>query len=67
MKSTAEGPKKDGLRLRIWCGHYGDRLFWLCGGVSRTEKDDGEGGTSGLSLTGGVLHRFAKGDQALTA
>ena len=37
MKARRKG-QKDGLRLRIWRGHYGDRLFWLCGGVSRTEK-----------------------------
>ncbi len=31
------------------------------------KKDDGEGGTSGLSLTGGIQYRVAERDQPLTA
>lgn len=57
MKSTAEGPKRMDCASGFWSGHHGDRLLRLCGGLSRPEEDDGEGGTSGLSLTGGIQYR----------
>ncbi|VTP77100.1 sulfur acceptor protein CsdL [Leclercia adecarboxylata] len=65
MKSSAEGPKRMDCASGFWRGHHGDRDLWFYRRVSRPEKDDGEGGTSGLTRR--LQHRLAQGIQSLAA
>lgn len=56
MKSTAEGPKRMDCASGFGAATMVTASFGFVA-VSRPEEDDGEGGTSGLSLTGGIQHR----------
>lgn len=57
MKSTAEGPKRMDCASGFGAATMVTASFGFNGGLSRPEEDDGEGGTSGLSLMGGIQYR----------
>jgi Dinucleotide-utilizing enzymes involved in molybdopterin and thiamine biosynthesis family 1 len=55
MKATAERAETYGLRVRIWCGHYGDGYLWLCSRFSCAKEDDGESGAPELIVSDGAM------------